>query len=52
MRYNDAFKLQQIIFYILCEQKNNIEKYTGIARHDLIAARIRDIFNWTNKFGV
>lgn len=50
-RYNDTFKLQQILFYILCEQKNGIEQKTGIARHDLIAARIKDIFNWSNKFG-
>jgi len=40
-----------IIFYILCEEKNGTEKLTGIARHDLIAARIKHLFNWTNKFG-
>ena len=40
-----------VIFYILCEEKNNIEKLSGIARHDLIAARIKHIFNWTNIFG-
>lgn len=51
MRYNDILKYQQIIFYILCEHKNNIEEKTGLARTDLISARIRDIFNWTNKFG-
>lgn len=51
-RYNEVIKYQQIYFYILCEQMNAIEKMTGIARHDLIAARIRDIFNWTNKFGM
>lgn len=51
MKYNEIIKYQQIYFYVLCEQKNNIEKKTGLARHDLIAARIRDIFNWTNKFG-
>ena len=50
-RYNDALKYQYIHFYILCDEKNGIEKRTGIARHDLIAARIKDIFNWTNKFG-
>ena len=44
-------KIQQIIFYILCEEKNNIEKSTGIARHDLISALLLDIFNWTNLFG-
>jgi len=36
---------------VLCDEKNNIEKKTGIARHDLIAALIMDIFNWSNLFG-
>lgn len=36
---------------MLCEEKTNIEKKTGIVRHDLIAAVILDIFNWTNMFG-
>lgn len=49
-RYNSKFKLQRIIFYVLCEEKNNIEKKTGIARHDLIAALLIDMFNWTNLF--
>jgi len=51
-RYNDVLKYQKIYFYVLCEEKNNIEKMTGIARHDLIAARIRELFNWSNKFGL
>ena len=50
-RYNPKMKLLQITFYVLCEEKNNIEKKTGIARHDLIGAIILDIFNWTNLFG-
>ena len=50
-RYNSNMKIQQIIFYILCEEKNNIEKLTGIARHDLLAAEIIHTFNWTNLFG-
>ena len=49
-RYNSKMKQQRIIFYILCEEKNNIEKSTGIARHDLIASIILDIFNWSNLF--
>ena len=51
IKYNEIIKYQQIIFYVLCEQKNNIEKKTGLARTDLISARIRDIFDWSNKFG-
>ena len=49
-RYNSKMKMQRIIFYVLCEEKNNIEKKTGIARHDLIAALLIDMFNWTNLF--
>ena len=50
-RFNKKVKYQQIIFYILCEQKNNIDTNTYIARHDLLAALIMDQFNWTNYFG-
>ena len=50
-RYNPKMKQQRVIFYVLCEEKTNIEKKTGIARHDLISAVILDIFNWTNMFG-
>ena len=50
-RYNSKMKLLQITFYVLCEEKNNIEKNTGIARHDLLGALIMDIFNWSNLFG-
>ena len=50
-RYNEAIKYMRVIFYILCEEKTNIERMTGIGRHDLIAARIKNAFNWSNKFG-
>ena len=50
-RYNQTVKYMQIIFYILCEQKNMIDKNTYIARHDLLAALILDEFNHTNYFG-
>lgn len=49
-RFNKNMKLQRIIFYVLCEEKNNIEKKTGIARHDLISAILINTFNWTNIF--
>ena len=56
-RYDKAFKLQQIIFKVYCEQANNIvysdfpdsEKALnplGMARHDLIAALIKAEFNY------
>ena len=50
-RFNSNMKLQRVIFYVLCEEKTNIEKTTGIARHDLIAAMLIHLFNWTNVFG-
>lgn len=50
-RYNKVLKIGQIIFYILCDEKNGIEKNTGIARHDLLSALIIKNFNWTNLFG-
>ena len=52
VRYNEALKIQRITFYILCDEKTNIEKMTGISRYDLIGARIKNAFNWTNKFGL
>lgn len=51
VRGNEAMKKQHIIFYILCEEKTNIEELTGIGRHDLISARIKHIFNRTTLFG-
>lgn len=55
-RYNKAMKRQQIIFYILCEQKNqDVMTGTelsggitelGIARHDLLASLLIHEFNF------
>lgn len=50
-RYNDSAKYMQLIFYILCHEKDNIDADTGIARHDLLGALIQDQFNYTNYFG-
>lgn len=50
-RYNSTVKIMQVVFYILCEQKNIKDEDTGIARHDLLAALIQDQFNYTNMFG-
>ena len=35
----------------LCEQKEIIERDTGIARHDLLSAIIQDTFNFTYYLG-
>ena len=50
-RYNNVMKLGQVIFYILCDNKDIYDRCSGIARHDLLAALITDEFNWTNMFG-
>lgn len=50
-RYNSTYKLGQVIFYVICDNKTIYDKETGIARHDLLAALISDEFNWTNMFG-
>lgn len=50
-RYNKIMKVGQVIFYILCDNKDIYDKYSGIARHDLLAALIADEFNYTNMFG-
>jgi len=49
--YNKLMKLGQVIFYIICDNKEIYDKKTGIARHDLLAALIMDEFNYTNMFG-
>lgn len=51
MRYGSTMKTQQIIFYILCDDKNAIDKDTGLARHDLLAAIIQNLFNYTRFLG-
>ena len=50
-RYNPAIKYQEIIFYILCHEKNGIVEEIGAARKDLIAGIIIDMFNGSNAFG-
>lgn len=50
-RYNNVMKLGRVIFYILCDNKDIYDKYSGIARHDLLAALITEEFNWSNIFG-
>lgn len=52
VKNNRVLKKGQIVFYIICEQKNNLDKTTYIARHDLLAALIMDEFNYSNCFGM
>lgn len=51
-KYNSIIKCGQIVFTILCEEKNIQDKDTYFARHDLLAAQILQEFNWTNYFGM
>ena len=48
-RYNSIIKDLEIVFYVLCEQKNIIYNNTGVARHDLLAALIQDDFNYKDS---
>ena len=50
-RYNSIEKYAQITFTIFVHGNDRIDKYIGIARHDLIASIIRERFNWSNIFG-
>ena len=51
-RYNGTEKYAVITFTIFVHEGDTIDFGTGIPRHDLIAAIIRDRLNWTNIFGM
>lgn len=50
-RYNSVLKYQQLIFYVLCHQADITERYTSMARHDLIASVLIDMFQGSNVLG-
>jgi hypothetical protein len=50
-RKNEVMKIQYIQFVIFCHG-DDIDTGLGIPRHDLLSYFIRDIFNWTNMFGL
>lgn len=50
-RYNSVVKKLNVVFYVLCNQKNIIDEDTGVARHDLLASLIQYDFNFTNYLG-
>lgn len=50
-QWNKSQKYMQLTFVILVEQKNLIDPETTLARHDLLAALIKDEFNWSLDFG-
>ena len=50
-RGNSVIKYQQLIFYVLCHNSDNVVKELGSARHDLIASVLIDMFQGSNLFG-
>lgn len=50
-RFNEAIKVQYIQFHVICHLDDMKTEY-GISRHDLLGYLVRDIFNWTNIFGL
>lgn len=50
-RFNEVMKAQYIQFSCICHLDSMKTDY-GIDRHDLLGYLIRDIFNWTNDFGL
>lgn len=50
-QYNEVMKVQYIQFNCICHLDDMKTKY-GIDRHDLLAALVRQTFNWTNMFGL
>lgn len=50
-RYNSHMKIQQIQFTCICHLEDMKTEF-GIDRHDLLGYLVRDIFNWSNDFGM
>ena len=50
-RYNEVMKTQYIQFNCICHLEDMKTEY-GIDRHDLLGFIVRDIFNWSNIFGL
>lgn len=49
--YNTHMKVQQIQFACICHLEDMKTEY-GIDRHDLLGYLVRDVFNFTNDFGL
>lgn len=50
-RYNEVMKVQYIQVYVICHL-DDIKTEYGISRHDLLGYLTKDIFHWTNDFGL
>lgn len=49
--YNSHKKMQQIQFVCICHLSDITTEF-GIDRHDLLGYLVRDVFNWSNDFGL
>lgn len=50
-RFNETMKIQYIQFNCICHLDDMKTKY-GVDRHDLLGFLVRDLFHWTNIFGL
>nr|DAI35709.1 MAG TPA: hypothetical protein [Caudoviricetes sp.] len=50
-RENSVMKIQHVQFVVFCHA-DDIKTQYGIERHDLLAYIIKDIFHWSNMFGM
>ena len=50
-RFNSHMKVQHIQFNCICHLEDMTTDY-GIDRHDLLGYLVRDLFNWSNDFGL
>ena len=50
-RFNELLKTQYIQFNCICHLDDIKTKY-GVDRHDLLGYLVREMFNWTNIFGL
>lgn len=50
-RFNETMKTQYIQFNCICHLDDMKTKY-GVDRHDLLGFLVRELFNWTNVFGL
>lgn len=50
-RFNEVMKTQYLQIYCICHLDTMHTNY-GISRHDLLGYLVRELFNWTNIFGL
>lgn len=50
-KFNSHMKVQQIQFVCICHLEDMKTEF-GIDRHDLLGYLVRDVFNWSNDFGL